>query len=280
MNYYICLRFLLVAKKHFSMPMLIISLITTLASSSASASFPQFCAVDWYGNFSNIDPQLGKVSPLRTDLPSSLQELAWSPNGTLYAGRNGDIYTIDPSTGDYSHFLSITSDIRGMTFSPDDKLYVTAGDWQHPSLSQHLRVIDVATGNYSNIGDLWGSYNSAQGLAFSPNGKLYGITPADPSKGGYALFTIDLDDAEVHIVNQSFTANVNQAITFTLDGSLYALGTTQFAQLDQTTGTVMGSVLTFSGDYRGLAIVPEPSTLILLAMSAIGLFTFALRRRK
>jgi hypothetical protein len=264
------------AKNNISIS-IIVALYFSISTSNA-ASIPQFCAVDWYGRFTHIDPQLGQLPPIRNDLPSHFQELAWSPSGVLFAGRSGDLYTIDPNTGDTLHYLSITSDIRGMSFSPDGKLYVTAGISQ---MQQNLRIIDLMTGNYSSIGNLWGGGKTAQGLAFSPNGILYGITVADPVRYGYTLFTIDVDDAEVHIINSSFTSNANQAITFLSDGSLYALGNDQFVQMNPTTGVIINSTLYLAeNEWRGLAVVPETSTLVLLSTGVFGLATYAWRRRK
>lgn len=234
---------------------------------------PLFCAVGWNGEFTHIDASIGQVAPTRSDLPSDLQALAWSPSGELYAGRDGDIYTLDSLTGDMVHFLSIDLDIRGMAFSASGELYVTGGP---AGSSDPLQIVDIGTGTYTYPGDLWGDVDDCQGLAFSPGGQLYGIAPHAHTYGTYDLFTIDLDDVETHLVGSYVTANINQSIAFTSDGSLYALGGSQFAQLDPISGSVIGPVFGLSGDYRGLAVVPEPGTVLLVGLGGLGL----LKKRK
>ncbi|MCK4887825.1 MAG: hypothetical protein KAS96_10590, partial [Planctomycetes bacterium] len=213
---------------------------------------PVFCAVGWFGEFAHIDPDIGVVTPIRNDLPSGLQALAWSPDGILYAGRENDIYKIDPRTGNYEHYLSITVDIRGMAISPSGVLYVTS---EHTS-SQAFGAINLETGAYTDIGLLWGDLTKAQGMAFSPNGVLYGIHPSRPS---FKLFTIDLDDAETHLITDSLsTVGVNQSLSFTHEGALYAIGEEIFAQIDPTDGSVIEPIA-LSGcgecEFRGLALI-------------------------
>jgi hypothetical protein len=84
----------------------------------------------------------------------------------------------------------------------------------------------------------------------------------------------------VHLIGKYETANVNQAITFLPDGSLYALGTTAFVQLDPATGAKIGTPIALTGDFRGLAPVPEPSTFALLTLGILGLLVCVWRRRK
>ncbi len=237
-----------------------------LASTGLVQAEPLLCGVSLYGDFTHIDPVIGQVPPTRNDLPASLQALAWSPGGTLYAGRSGDLYTVDPWTGHITHYLSITSDVRGMAFSPSGALYVTAGD-----VPQELRIINLTDGTYTSVGQLTGGEQSAQGMAFAQDGTLYGVSPHAHIIGTYTLSTIDLDDAEMHVVGTYTTANINQSITFTPDGHLYALGESQFAELDPTNGAIISPIIGLVGDYRGLAYVPEPATLGLLLAGGLAL---------
>lgn len=261
-------------------------LTTFFVHSHAQASI-QFCAVTYWGKFTCIDSQLGEIPPTRTDMPSTLQELAWSPGGVLYAGRSKDLYSIDPTSSDYRHVLSINSDIRGMAFSSDGKLYITAGT-EDASVPQKLRVVNLANGQCTDIGTLWGGGTGSQGLAFDPNGVLYGISPVrNPKDYKYypTLFTINLNTAEMHYVGSAI-GSTDQAITFAPDGNLYAIGKGSFAQLNPLTGAVIGTPLTFvpkdnTSDYRGLAVVtiPEPSTIALLLTACVGGLLWWRRRR-
>jgi hypothetical protein len=236
------------------------------ADDPASKPAPLFCAVGWRGEFTLIRPGVGELPPKRYDLPTHLQALAWSPDGVLYAGREGDLYTLNPWTGDFEHTVSINSDIRGMAFAPWGELYVTS----EYTLAQRLRIIDLETGAHREAGVLWGDGQTAQGLAFSPDGVLYAISPK-VHVGTYELFTIDLNDAEMHLLGSfSSSANANQSIAFTPDGRLYALGADVLVQLNPADGTIIGSPTRLSGEYRGLELVRGPKTVYYVDDDALG----------
>ena len=238
----------------------------SLGDDPAGKPAPLFCAVGWRGEFTLIRPGVGELPPKRYDLPTHLQALAWSPDGVLYAGREGDLYTLNPWTGDFEHAVSITSDIRGMAFAPWGELYVTS----EYTLAQRLRIIDLETGAHREAGVLWGGGQTAQGLTFSPDGVLYAISPK-VHVGTYELFTIDLNDAEMHLLGSfSSSANANQSIAFTPDGRLYALGADVVVQLNPADGTIIGSPTRLSGEYRGLELVRGPKTIYYVDDDAPG----------
>jgi len=248
-----------------------LALLATLTVCRVSSADPFFALVGWRGEFARIDAASSEVYEMTQVLPHELQGLAFSPDGILYAGpgEEGDLYTIDPSDGSAEHFLSIDSDIRGMAFSQAGDLYVTARDQQVSQTT--LRILDLADGSYTDIGDLGTCGTQAQGLAFSPDGRLYTVRP---NADNYDLYTIDLDDAEMHLVG-SHVGGLYQGLAFAPDGSLYAVGYSTFGQLNPGNGAIIGDTIALSGDYRGMAYVPEPTTFILLILSGLPL----LRRR-
>ncbi len=251
--------------------------LSGIYSSTLSAK-ELFCAVGWLGEFTHIDPTLGQVAPTRTGLPDHLQSLAWSPDGTLLAGREGKLYTLDPLTGSTLLFLATDVDFRGMAFSASGDLYVTGGESSEPDT---LRIINIEDGVCRSLGVLWGAVNEIQGLVFSPEGVLYGVVPHDHTGGTYDLVTIDLDDAETHLIRSHIGVDLSQSLAFTPDGRLYGLGETDgldgvissFARLDPHTGEIIGPVFTFAGDYRGLELVPEPATVLLLGFGGVMLLS-------
>ena len=233
-----------------------------------------FCAVDWQRHFTHIDSDEGQVPPTRSDLPRGLQALAYSPSGTLYLASDGvdsapgALYAMNPQTGDTTQVVSVSTDIRGMACSAAGVLYVTAGtkDFLTP---QSLRVLDPSTGDYTDVGALWGDAISAQGLAFSPSGQLYGITGHVPMTGyGYALYTIDVVSARMQKVGSFLGSDLSEGIAFTPSGDLYAVGK-HFARLDPVTGAVIGAVYTLPYQYRAIEAVPEPASLLLLAVAGL-----------
>ena len=238
-----------------------------LTTSQVALADPYFALVGWRGEFARIDAASGEVTEMPQVLPHGLQALALSPDGTLYAGPGDDqgLFTIDPSSADAVQVLSIGTDIRGMAFSPDGDLYITARD--HQAIPAVLRIIDLTDGSHTDVGYLGTGGIQAQGLAFSPDGVLYTVRP---NADNYDLFTIDLDDAEMHLVG-SHVGAMHQGLAFAPDGSLYALGYSVFGQLNPGSGAIIGDTITLSGDYRGMAYVPEPGTLLLLSLSGLAL---------
>ena len=134
-----------------------------------------------------------------------------------------------------------------------------------------LRIISLADGSQTDIGPLSGVGMRPQGIAFSPDGQLYMIRP---NVDDCDLFTVNPDNAELHFIG-SHTGLSHQGITFAPDGSLYAVGYSEFVQLDPDTGAVLGDVAGLTGDYRGVAFIPEPATVALFSLISLGM----LRRR-
>jgi hypothetical protein len=53
-----------------------------------------------------------------------------------------------------------------------------------------------------------------------------------------------------------------------------------FAEMDPTTGAIIGQVFTFPGGYTGLALVPDPATLTLIGLGGIFITTSRHRGKK
>jgi outer membrane protein assembly factor BamB len=242
-------------------------------------------AVGWHGEFARVDMTTRTVLTTRSDLPPNFQAAAAAPDGTVYAGTHGgDIYRLDPLTGDTTAYLRPSDlgaySIVGMTFSPAGDLYISS--WENPlhQPGDGIWKMNVATGSLSFLGVLQGGA-SVQGIGFSPGGELYGIRPYQSEVGAYDLIKIDLSDFQTSLVHSGGMCGANQSVEFAPDGSLYAAGANTFVQLDPVTGQVIGSPLTVPGDFRGLAVVvPEPSSLILLGIGALGVLGYAWRRRQ
>jgi DNA-binding beta-propeller fold protein YncE len=250
----------------------LLAMVGLLTTSRAAQADPYFALVGWRGEFARIDAATGEVTELPQALPHGLQALALGPDGVLYGGPGDgrDLYTIDPTEGTGVQLQTVATDIRGMAFSPDGDLYVTARE--HPAAPTILRIVDLTDGSYVDVGELGIGGVQAQGLAFSPDGVLYTVRP---NAENYDLFTIDLDDTELHLVG-SHPGALHQGLAFAPDGSLYAVGYSIFGQLNPGSGAIIGDTIALSGDYRGMAYIAEPGTILLLSLSGLAF----LRRRR
>jgi len=259
----------------------VLMIAAAILSIGANAHGAHVCvAVGWYGEFSHIHSENGQIPPTRDDLPEQMQGLATASDGTIYAGTgDGNIYTLDPLTGGTTFLLNEPTlgfqSIRGMAFSATDELYVTTTDSHHVG---SLYTMDLGSGTASFVANLAGDVNSAQGLEFAPDGSLYGIRPHQYTPGTYDLFTIDPVNGNTQLIYEhaATDAGVNQSLAFMPD----AIGGGTFAQLDPITGHVIGDTIALTGDFRGLAQVPEPGTVALLLAAVAATIVRTTRRRR
>ncbi len=247
---------------NFVMRVAAISLLASALACPAAADSVRFVAVGWNGEFTHIDSKVGEVPPTHQNLPDRMQALAWSPDGRLYAGKSGALFTLEPATGEVSFEAAPRIDIRGLAFSPSGALYGTD--------TRRLYEIDPQSGETSLLGDLHGDADSAQGLDFSPSGELYAVTPFRHRVGTHQLLRIDLIDAEMHEIGRvKLGSGAAQSIEFTPDGRLFAVGDPVLAELNPENAELINT-LPLNGDYRGLALVPEPTSLFLM-LFGVGL---------
>jgi len=229
-----------------------------------------FCAVGYDGEFAYIDPSTGQVDLIYTNAGYRFQSLAKSPDGTMYAATtDSSIHAINPQTGEVGGLVAQWSNysFTGMAVSPDSQIYVSS--------NYYFYAYDSQLGFARNLGLLWGAVYRCSGLAFSPDGVLYGITSSG-SYDSYKLVTIDLSTLKTSLIGSfSNTAGIAGSIVFTEDGSLYAVGR-DFAQLDPADGSIIGDVIEISGIYSGLELIPEPATVFFLGF---GFYYIAGKRK-
>jgi hypothetical protein len=164
---------------------ILVAIIFILAAKDSTFAGQLFFAVGYHGEFTHIDASTGEVPPTRYDLPSDLQALATSPSGVSYTINYFDspsgLWIINPLTGDTQYLLrpKTVYPVRGMAFSPAGQLYVTV-----ENTNFYLGIVNVTDGSYSKVGRLFGDAAQADGLDFSPDGRLYGTV-------GGKLYTID-----------------------------------------------------------------------------------------
>jgi hypothetical protein len=218
---------------------------------------------------------------------SRLNSLARNNAGVIYsAGGSSDatLVRINPNTGGGTIVATLNvSDIRGLTFSPNDTLYavVKSGASDKLTAPDLLYTINVVSGAATLVGNT--GMPGLQDIAFSSTGTLYGWDVGSGSGYGLGLVMINPVTAAVTDVNPNVGGSGFdiQGISFAPDGTLYGAGSSLF-KVDTTTG-----VSTFLGsggyyDVRGICAlnVPEPCTRSLLGMmGAVGLLAYVWRRR-
>ena len=142
-----------------------------------------------------INSVTGEVTDIgNAPIQGAISDLAYSPDGTLYAYDSSDvnnngydrIVTIDTLTG----IATVVTDVIGwsgggvgIAFGPDGTLYASdIGD---------LVTINITTGAATLVGTNPGEEYDVDGLAFSSDGTLYGINGAGPGSI-FSLYTFDL----------------------------------------------------------------------------------------
>jgi len=129
-------------------------------------------------------------------------------------------------------------------------------------------------------------FSDAYGLAFAPDGTLYGYTNINGETGnsGPGLFRVDPVTAAVTILTPAGISPIPQVqdLAFAPDGTLWEGGLGAFEKVNLQTGLSAGSGHAVSFDIRGMAFlpaaaVPEPASFLLLTAGLLGVI--ALRRR-
>lgn len=183
------------------------------------------------------------------------------------------VIQVDPVTGDSTFRVNIGfADVRGMSFSPDGKLYAIFDGGRDPAshefLTDRLYIINLSsncsrTSCYTLVGST--GANGLQSLAFSPDGRLFswdvnrGLAVLNTSTG--AATFIDVDDS-IHFPDI-------QGLVFTPRGKLFGCRDT-LSTIDLATGVASEIGGKGYSDIRGLVFLegelalPEKSFLELI----------------
>jgi hypothetical protein len=224
--------------------------------------------------------------------------LTFGPDGNLYVSSvifargfitDSQVLRYDGSTGAFlDAFVPADSGglffPTGLTFGPDANLYVSS------ALRNQVLRYDGSTGAFLDafVSSGSGGLLFPLGLTFGPDGNLYVSSNSTDQVLRYGGTT----GAFIDVFASGGGLTFPGGLTFGPDGHLYvsSAGTDQVLRYDGTTGTFIDAFV--SANSGGLDLptfliftpeqvgVPEPSSLTLLGLGALGLVGYSWRRRK
>ena len=200
--------------------------------------------------------------------------LAYDPSSDRLYGvsaHTASLYVIDVTTGQAQLVGSCqAADVvmQGAAFDPmTHTLYASA------STQETLYSVDMGTGHASVIGN---TGRRISGLAVHPlTGELYGSVASQwgPERG---LYRINRLTGETTLIGTDTGTGYN-GLSFSPSGTLYGVrNDTEALYIIDTADaapTLVGYLGLPSINPLGLAIIPEPATLSLLALGLVGLMT-------
>ena len=190
--------------------------------------------------------------------------------GLLTFDRDGNqVITLDPADASVQATATTDDDIaltvRGFDVNSAGTLYgVFAG--------MELRTIDRVTGATVLVANVTGAAR-VEALAFGPGDVLYAMGSVGADGNSENLYTLNAVTGQLTLIGPTGFADVD-TLTFAPDGFLYganarAAVTNELLRISPLTGagTVVGNTGVFG--LNGIAVVPEPST-ILLVLAGLG----------
>jgi len=219
------------------------------------------------GTIYDVDPATGLATNPRASGLDTIVELAFSPDGDLFAADANVVSRITPGGNPPETVVDLTSvgGLLGIAFDPSTGVLYGSVDFAFIS---ELYTLDIETGTTTLIGGA-GSFPGA--IAIDPQGRLFLREQISPN-------LLEFDKMTATVLNSvTLSLDLGRAgMTFSVDGTLFivdgdtAAATDTLYTLNPTTGilTSIGHTGLENG-LVGLAYIPEPSTLALLLVGLV-----------
>jgi len=246
----------------------------SLAALSPALAGPNFYAVNG-ANLLTVDPGAQTVNPIGAAGVDALQDIDFDNGGNLYAVRDffgtNESYQINPATGE----ATLLNGSLGGSFWSLAYNHATGQFWSVSAATGLVGTLDLQNGDF--LSPFSGPHNALfrmDGLAWSPAGALYGLYNENPTSNFaapiYHLVSIDLNTGTSSFIGNIADGQRFRSLRFGDDGSPYTVdfNSGSVYRIDLTTGVgspVFNAGFDASG-ITGLAIVPEPASILLLAI--------------
>lgn len=201
-------------------------------------------------------------------------------NGLIYTvDRATDrLVTLDPDDASILSAVQLDTDVtkqgRGIDFSPEGDMY---GIFAGPQ----LRTINPATGQTSLVASF--SLGLIEAIAFSPTGTLYAIGHANSTSGSNRLYTLNMTTGAHTFIAEMAVSDLD-CLTYAPDGYLYAADSTTSAaslyRITPSNGTLTNVGSSGIAYFNGIAVLPEPMTLVLLTLGSLVMIRSGHRQRR
>lgn len=232
------------------------SILLSFLLALAPASAQDMVGASWSGTAYAIDSATGTSAPLGGTGFGSINSMAKSPSGVLYAmagyGSSNSLITIDPATGAGTLVgtTSLTS-VRGLAFDAAGTLYA-ANDSSGTGIGlDDIYTVDTSTAVATLVGST--GWYGIQGLAYA-GGTLYAWETGSGSGFGEGLMTVSTSTGAATDVNPAVGGSGSevQTICASSGGQIYGARDGLYT-VDSATGvTALIGSGGWAADVRGI----------------------------
>ena len=220
--------------------------------------------------------------------------MAFAPNGNLYIAdvTLSNVHEYDTSGNSVA---SLGADASAFFSQPTDVAFSSAGDLYvvNPGFANVLKSVGGTQQFAAFFGPETGGLINPGALTFGPDGKLYVLDVSTSTGPAIRRYTAAgapdgnvADPNDATVISYSTSLFQPNDIAFGPDGKLYVSGLDLGTAMGQVlrylpNGTADGALVAVGGNYPTFMAfsVPEPATIALAALAALGVAEMVRRRR-